>query len=232
MKRIFGSLLSAVTLFGACCFGFNAVGAEEAAKEPEAASVASNEKKDTELVFIVDKSGSMWNLTKDTIGSFNNLLDTQKNDTENGGAYVTTVMFNGKHEKIHDRKNIQEVEHITDKDYRPNGCTALLDAVGDTITELSKNEAIKDHKVVVAIITDGYENASREYNRQQVKDLIASKEKEGWKFVFCGANIDEVAEGKKIGLRKESIVGFSATGEGVRNVYDEVSQRMTEARAL
>lgn len=231
MKKLFSGLLSMATFLGACFFGFNVVGAEEAAANTEGANVIANEKKDTEVVFIVDKSGSMRGLVSDTIGSFNSVLDDQKNDKENGGAYVTTVFFNHGHEKVHDRKDIQAVEHITDKDYKPSGSTALLDAVGDTINELSNNNEIKDHKVMVVIITDGYENSSREYSKKQVKELIEAREKDGWQFVFCGANIDAASEGGHIGICKERTIKFAATGEGVASTYADISDRISNLRA-
>ena len=230
MKRIFGCLLSAVTLVGACFFNCN-VKAEESAPVAEQKTEEKEAKKDTELVLIVDKSGSMWHLVNDTIGSFNSVLDEQKKDTEHGNAYVTTVFFNGEHETIHDREDIQSVEHITNKDYVPGGCTALLDAVGDTITKLSEKDEIKDHKVIVAIITDGYENSSKEYSKEQIKKLIKEKEKEGWQFVFCGANIDAVAEGGHIGICKDCSINFVANGNGLRDVCAQISERMTVCRA-
>lgn len=230
MKKLFSCLLSVATIFGVClCTGVKATCSTAPLENKQAST--EEMKKDTELVFIVDKSGSMRNLVNDTIGSFNSVLDEQKKDTEHGGAYVTTIFFNHSHEKIHDRKNIKDVEHITDKDYVTSGCTALLDAVGDTINELSKKEEIKDHKVIVAIITDGYENSSKEYNKKQIKELIESKEKEGWQFVFCGANIDAASEGGKIGICKDCSIGFVANREGIADTYSNISARMTACRA-
>ena len=231
MKKLFSVLLSSISLFGMCLTGGNTKAEDNTPNIAEQQVSSEETKKDTELVFIVDKSGSMFKLVNDTIGSFNSVLDEQKQDLEHGDAYVTTVFFNHNHEKINDRKNIQEVEHITDRDYVPSGSTALLDAVGDTINELSKKEEIKDHKVIVAIITDGYENSSREYSKKQIKELIESKEKEGWQFVFCGANIDAVSEGGHIGIRKDFTVNFEATSEGINAAYTDISARMTACRA-
>lgn len=167
---------------------------------PKALDTNTELKQDTELVFVVDKSGSMYNLADDTIGSFNSVIEEQKNPDKDGNVYVTTVMFNQSSEKVHERKDIKDVEKITKKEYCPSGCTALLDAVGNTITELSKNEDVKKNKVIFVVITDGYENSSKEFKKDDIKKLIDEKAKENWQFIFLGANIDSVKESGNLGI--------------------------------
>lgn len=196
------------------------------AKEAEESS-----QKDLEIVFIVDKSGSMYNLADDTIGGFNSVIEEQKAPDKKGNVYVTTVMFNHGREKIHDGKNIKDIAPLTRKDYRPSGCTALLDAVGNTILELSSDDKVKEHRVMVVIITDGYENASREFNREQVKNLIVQKQKDcGWEFVFLGANIDSVKAAGGIGIAPEFAKDFHATSKGMRDTYAIVGNAISQVR--
>lgn len=190
-----------------------------------------NPKKDLELVFVIDKSGSMHHLQDDTIGNFNSVIKSQKESESEGNVYVTTVMFNQKNQKVHDRKDIKNVEDITKKDYRAGGSTALLDAVGSTINDLSNNESVKDHKVLFVIITDGYENCSKEFKKEDVKKLIDKKTKdEKWEFKFFGANIDAFREGSKIGIRKDGILNFAATSKGVGEVFDSIRSSIESAR--
>lgn len=190
-----------------------------------------NPKKDLELVFVIDKSGSMNHLEDDTIGNFNSVIKSQKESENEGNVYVTTVMFNQDNKKIHDRKDIKNVKDITKKDYRAGGSTALLDAVGNTINDLSNNESVKDHKVLFVIITDGYENCSKEFKKEDVKKLIDKKTKdEKWEFKFFGANIDAFEEGTKIGIRKDGILNFVATSKGMGEVFDNIRDSIESAR--
>ena len=159
----------------------------------------------TELVFILDRSGSMSGLESDTIGGFNAMLAKQKK--EPGEAYVTTVLFDTRFDRIHDRLKLEEVPALTERDYVPGGCTALLDAVGDTVRHIAgihryaRPEDVPE-KTVVVITTDGLENASRRYSLQKVKELIEhEKEKYGWEFLFLGARPGHELHGRHPGHR-------------------------------
>lgn len=210
----------------------NAVEMPKIAETTEQKAEEKKEAKDTELVFIIDKSGSMMGLEGDTVGSFNSVIEEQKKDTENGKVYVTTVFFDHGHSKIHDREDIDSIKEMTREDYRPSGSTALLDAVGDTLTNLSKVEGIKDRNVVVAIITDGYENSSRGYSKKQVKELIETHQKEdGWNIMFFGAGIDAFSEGGNIGVPKHMTVNVKHDAMGMAAAFDNISKRVTEIRA-
>lgn len=186
---------------------------------------------DTELVFVVDKSGSMQNLTNDTIGSFNSVMETQKNSDEPGNVYVTTVLFNHGRQKVHDRVNINDVAKLTTEDYKAEGMTALLDAVGSTISELSANEGISKNKVVFVVITDGYENSSREFRVSQVKSLIDEKSKEGWNFVFLGSNIDSAKVSSGIGINPMYARNFDSSSEGVMAAFSRVNSAIDRVRS-
>lgn len=201
-----------------------------AIKPTKAVEANSELKQDTELVFVVDKSGSMHGLTDDTIGSFNSVIEEQKKPDKEGNVYVTTVMFNQNSEKIHERKDIKEVEKITKKEYCPSGCTALLDAVGNTITELSKNEAVKKNKVMFVVITDGYENSSKEFKKDDIKKLIDEKTKENWQFIFLGANIDSVKESGNIGISAKYTRDFDATGKGIKEAFTRIGTAINQMR--
>ena len=229
MKKFLSGLLAAVSLFSFCAYG----SVSKAEETPEQNVKATKTVKDTELVFIIDKSGSMYSLANDTIGNFNSVIEEQKKDKENGKVDVTTVLFDSQHSKLHDRVDIEEVKEMTDKDYKPNGCTALLDAVGDTLNNLSKVEGVKDRNVVVAIITDGFENSSKEYNKAQVKDLIEAKEKDGWKILFFGAGIDAFSDksGGGIGIRKDRIWTVDYSKQGVGATFGCICNVVTETRA-
>lgn len=176
----------------------------------------------TELVFVIDRSGSMAGLESDTIGGFNGTLEAHR--SEEGEACVSTVLFDDKVEVLHDRLPIAEVAPITDKEYWVRGCTALLDAVGSTVSHISRvhgylpEEARPEHTIVV-ITTDGMENASREYSYGEVKKLISKKEKEGWNFLFLGANIDAVEEASRIGISSDFAASYMADAEGTRIMH-------------
>lgn len=218
-KFKFFSGLLACTLFGIAF-----------AASPKAQETATQPKQDTELIFVVDKSGSMYGLKDDTIGSFNSVIEKQKQSDKEGNVYVTTVMFNQEREKIHNRKDIKDVEKITTKEYCPSGCTALLDAVGNTITELSGNELVKKNKVLFVVITDGCENASKEFKKEQVKKLIEEKSKENWEFIFLGANIDSVKESGNIGILPKNTRDFAASSCGIKEAFTRVCKAITQVR--
>jgi len=157
----------------------------------------------TEIVMILDASGSMHGLEKDTIGGFNSIIESQKK--EDGDAFVTTIIFNDKHKTVHDRDDIKSIKPLTENDYQTSGCTALLDAVGYAIEHISHihRYARKDDvpaKTIFTITTDGMENASRKYSYADIKKLIGSKKEIGWDFVFTGANIDVEQEAEKMGI--------------------------------
>ena len=189
----------------------------------------------TELVFILDRSGSMSGLEKDTVGGFNSMLKKQKN--EKGSAFVTTVLFDDKIEFLHDRIDIKNVEPITEKEYFVRGCTALIDAIGISIKHISKihkyarREDVPEHTLFV-ITTDGMENASRVYSSVQVKEMIEKmKSKYGWEFIFIGANIDAVETAKGFGINEECAVNYHCDEVGTQIMYDSIEAAVTNVRS-
>ncbi len=177
----------------------------------------------TELVFVVDRSGSMGGLESDTIGGLNATLDAHRK--EDGETVVSIVLFDNEVEVLHDRIPIADVAPITDKEYWVRGCTALLDAVGGAVRHISRvhgylPEEYRPENTIVVITTDGLENASREYSYKQVKQLISQKEKDGWNFLFLGANIDAASEAERIGIASDYAATFMADGEGTRVMYE------------
>ena len=188
----------------------------------------------TEMIFILDRSGSMCGLESDTIGGFNSMINKQK--AEDGDAIVTTVLFDDKMRIIHDRFDINDVAPMTEKDYYVGGCTALLDAVGKSI---NKTVNVQRHlpedkradKVIFVIITDGYENASREYTYDKIKRMIDhEQEKYGWEFMFLGANIDAVSEGAKFGIREDRAVRYKSDSVGTALNFDVVAEAVSNIR--
>ena len=175
-------------------------------------------KKDvTELVIIIDKSGSMHGLEKDVIGGFNSLIEEQKKE---GETIVTTIFFNGKKKLIHEGVDIKEVKPLDGRSYQPSGCTALLDAVGDAISLIKakhsrlKEEDLPEH-TIFSIMTDGLENSSREYSYPRVKEMIKFQEKCGWEFIFQAANIDVEREADRLGIKQDMAHQFIADEKGV-----------------
>lgn len=193
-------------------------------------------KKDlTELVFILDRSGSMSGLESDTIGGYNSMLKKQM--AAEGEVVITTVLFDDHYELLHDRINLKGVKAITYKEYFVRGSTALLDAIGKTIQKISavqKNtaESEKAEKVVFVITTDGCENASREYTYAKIKDMIEKKKrKHNWEFIFLGANIDAVAEAARFGIDRDRAAKFHNDTAGIALNYDTVSEAICQLRA-
>ena len=189
----------------------------------------------TELVFILDKSGSMMGLEKDTIGGYNSMLEKQK--AVEGQCRITTVLFDHDYELLHDRIDLEAVGPISGKEYQVGGSTALLDAIGRTIHKIAnvqKNTA-KEHraeKILFVIITDGEENSSREYSAQKVKDLIEKqKTKYDWEFIFLGANIDAVETAGRFGIAPDRAVDYSADSQGTKLNYDAMSKTVAGFRA-
>ncbi|MBQ6163541.1 MAG: VWA domain-containing protein [Clostridia bacterium] len=190
----------------------------------------NNERKNnvTELVFILDRSGSMGGLESDTIGGFNAMLKQQKE--QQGEVFVSTVLFDNFSEVLHDRLPLEKVAPLTEKDYYVRGCTALIDAIGGAIKHIStihkyaRPEDVPAHTMFV-ITTDGYENASHKYSSDEVKKMIEEKkEKCGWEFLFIGANIDAVETAKQFGIEKERAVNYHADKKGTKVVYETVSK--------
>ena len=189
----------------------------------------------TELVFILDESGSMSGLTSDTIGGFNSLIAKQKK--EEGEGLVSTVFFSNNSKVIHDRLKLKAVPKLTDRDYVPSGCTALLDAVGDAVHHIANihkyaREEDVPEKTLFVITTDGMENASRKYSHKDVKKLIERvQEEKGWEFVFLGANIDAAETADSIGIRAENAVDYHADCCGTEVLYEAVGCAVSSIRA-
>ena len=185
----------------------------------------------TELVFILDKSGSMSGLESDTIGGYNALLAKQKK--EPGEAIVTTVLFDDKYELLHDRINIRGIVPITEKEYYVGGTTALLDAVGKTINKIVRvqkqtAEAERSEQVMFVITTDGMENASCEFSYEKVRQMIeAQKSKYRWEFIFLGANIDAIATAERFGISKDRAANYNADSEGTLLNYAVVNETVS-----
>ena len=183
----------------------------------------------TELVFILDKSGSMQGLEKDTIGGFNSFIEKQKK--EEGTTLLTTILFSNSHEILHDRLDIKEVKPLTEKDYWTSGCTALLDTVGYAITHIMKihkyiREEDKPEHTIFVITTDGMENASREYSYSQIKELINKRQEEDkWQFIFLADNMDAAEHAERMGIDRRYAANYN-TREDTRAMYDVVSKRV------
>ena len=174
-------------------------------------------RKELDIVFILDKSGSMSGSEKDTIGGYNSFLAKERKSNTN--SLVTTVLFDNTYEKLYDRTKISNVKKLTEKEYYVGGCTALYDAIGKTITELDRKHP---EKVLFVITTDGMENASREYNKNNIKKLIESHK--NYEFIFLGAGIDSYSEGASIGIRKENISNYSKSKKGISNMFNAVGR--------
>ena len=173
-------------------------------------------KKNKDIVFLLDRSGSMYEFTNDTIGGYNSYLEKER---KNKNTKITTLLFDDEYEVLHDRIDINNVKNITNKEYYTRGCTALYDAIGKTIVSLDKKDT---NKVLFVITTDGLENASVEYNRDSVRSLI--KKHDNWEFIYIGANIDSYVEGSKIGIKKDNIANRSNSSEGMAKMFGAVAR--------
>ena len=188
----------------------------------------------TEIVFILDRSGSMAGLEGDTIGGFNAMIQRQKR--EEGEAIVSTVLFDDDREVIHDRVAIQALPPLTEKEYYVRGCTALLDAVGKAIRHIGNvhkyaREEDRPEKTLFVITTDGMENTSRSYSYDRVKSMIQrQKEKYGWEFIFLGANIDAAKEAARFGIHADCAANYNADHEGTAVVYETVTDAICHVR--
>ena len=189
----------------------------------------------TEIVFILDRSGSMCGLEADTIGGFNSMIEKQKK--ADGEAIISTVLFDNVSEVIHDRVDIRSTQPMTEDDYTVRGCTALLDAIGGAVHHIgnvhkyARAEDVPEHTLFV-ITTDGMENASRRYDSETVKKMIErQKEKYGWEFLFIGANIDAVETAARYGISKDKAVNYNADGQGTQILYESVAKAVCNVRA-
>ena len=188
----------------------------------------------TELVFILDRSGSMAGLEADTIGGFNAMLEKQRK--EPGKAVISTVLFDNETEVIHDRVSLDRVPALTEKEYYVRGCTALLDAVGGAIHHIGNvhkyaREEDRPGKTLFVITTDGLENASRRYTYDKVKSMIErQREKYGWEFLFLGANIDAAREAARFGIRADCAADYHADSIGTEAVYESVCEAVCQVR--
>ena len=170
--------------------------------------------KNLDLVFLIDRSGSMYGSEKDTIGGFNSFIKKEKAKDYN--VFVTTILFDNEYEVLYKRKAIDEVSELTSNEYFVRGSTALLDAIGRTITTLDKEV---NNKVLFVIMTDGMENSSVEFSKSQIRKMIESHD---WEFLFIGADIDSYAEAARIGIRKSRTANYAKSNEGIERLYDSV----------
>ena len=189
----------------------------------------------TELVFILDRSGSMSGFEADTIGGFNSTIERQKE--QEGKVYVSTVLFDNYSEVIHDRVDINEIKPMTRKDYNVRGCTALLDAIGGAIHHIgnvhkyARPEDVPEHTIFI-ITTDGMENASQRYSSQDIKAKIKRQtEKYGWEFIFLGANIDATREAARFGITEDRAANYHADHKGTAVIYEAVCDAVCSVRA-
>ena len=188
----------------------------------------------TELVFILDRSGSMAGLESDTIGGFNAMIEKQKK--EDGECYISTVLFDNVSEVLHDRVKLTDIRPMTDKEYTVRGCTALIDALGGAIHHIgnihkyARPEDVPEHTMFI-ITTDGMENASQRYSSDEVKKMIErQKEKYGWEFLFIGANIDAVETAKRYGINEDRAVNYNADAKGTGILYESVACAVSNVR--
>ena len=178
----------------------------------------NNNKKEMDVVFLLDRSGSMSNCVEDTIGGYNSYLKEQKGKGYN--TKITTVLFDDQYEVLYDRVPISKVDNLTNKEYYVRGCTALLDAIGKTINRIDRD--VKDNKVLFIITTDGLENASHEYHKQDIKKLI--EKHSNWEFLYIGADIDSYEEGAMLGISKKNIANYKKGKEGVGRLFNSLAK--------
>ena len=167
-----------------------------------------------DVVFLLDRSGSMGGIEKDTIGGYNSYIDSQRGKN----VKVTTILFDDKYEVLHNREDVDNIKKLTNKEYYVRGCTALLDAIGKTIREM---EDKNPNKVIFIITTDGYENTSTKYNKSQIKELISVHK--DWKFMYIGADIDSYSEGRSLGIKDEFIANYKKTDRGISKLYNALT---------
>ena len=188
----------------------------------------------TEIVFIIDRSGSMSGFEKDTVGGFNSTIEKQK--SLEGKCYVSTVLFSNESEVIHDRALLENVKPMTENDYQVGGCTALYDAIGGAIHHIgnihkyAQAEDVPEHTVII-ITTDGMENASRSYDGRTVKRMIKRQQEEhGWEFIFLGANIDSAETADRMGIRRDRAANYRQDSKGMKASYETMNEAITAVR--
>ena len=181
--------------------------------------------RNTDIIFILDRSGSMSCIEKETIEGYNNFLKKERKNK--GKVFVSTVLFDDQYEMLYSRVNINDVKNLTNSEYYARGCTALMDAVGKTINSMDK-VIDTNSRVLVVIMTDGLENASHEYSRSDVKQLIKKHKK--WEFVFLGANIDSFSEGSSLGISRDKIANFKQNRKSVGSIFDCASMLCANER--
>lgn len=189
----------------------------------------------TEIIFILDRSGSMYPVVNDTIGGFNATIDKQKK--LDGECLVSTVLFNNYSKVLHDRVDLKNISNLTENEYAVSGCTALLDAIGDAIHHIKNvhkyiREEDKPEKTLFIITTDGMENASRKYSYNDIKKMINKKKEIGWEFIFLGANIDAYAEGQKFGINEDRICEYIQNSDGVEKQYSRMNKAINQMRCM
>ena len=188
----------------------------------------------TEIIFILDRSGSMCGLEADTIGGYNSLI--RKQQSEDGEAYISTVLFDDRTEVLHDRVSIDKIKPMTDKEYYVRGCTALLDAVGGAIHHIGNvhkyaRDEDRPEKTLFIITTDGMENSSRRYSFAQVKRMVQrQKEKYGWEFLFLGANMDAIDVAGRFGIDSDRAVNYECDARGTQINYKALSKAVSRVR--
>ena len=204
-------------------------------KKNETTAKKTNGNDLTELVFILDESGSMFSLAEDTVGGFNAMLEKQKG--EDGRCLVTTVFFNSEDRRVHDRIPLAEVPLLTGEDYRPGGCTALYDAMGHTVEHIrsihryARPEDVPARTLVI-VTTDGMENASRSYTSRKVRSLVREMQEEwGWEFLFLGANMDAIAAAENVGIRRERATTYACDKAGTRLNFKACAKVIGDVRA-
>lgn len=178
-----------------------------------------NVENEMDIIFLLDRSGSMYGSEKDTIGGFNSIIKQQKQDEVN--AKVTTILFDHDYETLYKRKDLFDVDELTEKEYYVRGSTALLDAIGRTIITMQKEIS---GKVLFVITTDGYENSSIEFTKTQIKNLIKNS---NWEFLYLGADIDSYGEAAKIGIKYDRVANYKKTSESINDMYNSVSKAAT-----
>ena len=187
----------------------------------------------TEMVFILDRSGSMSGLEQDTIGGYNSMISRQRR--EEGEAVVSTVLFSSDSAVLHDRVDIREISPMTEKEYCVGGCTALIDAIGGAIHHIRnvhryiRAEDVPEHTIFV-ITTDGMENASRRYTADRVRQMVTEQKEKGWEFLFLGANIDAVETGARFGIDEDRAVTYNNDGMGLETVYEGINEAVQNVR--
>ena len=187
----------------------------------------------TELVFIMDRSGSMSGLEKDCVGGFNSMIKKQKK--EDGECLVSTVLFNNSDTILHDRVSLKDIRQMKEDDYVPSGCTALIDALGNSIKHISdvhryiREEDVPEHTIFV-ITTDGLENASKKYSSDEVKKMVQQKKEEGWEFIFLAANIDAVETAKQYGIEEDRAVNYVCDEVGTMTNFNVLNKTIGKFR--